>query len=100
MSSGQKDSWQERYEAGRARDEEQSAAWVRRRFGGPVSQTLVTEVPLLAFAFLIGLLTLGWQAGLINVAVLLIVVLGFRTWARRRHDLTSTRRAPGPPAEH
>jgi hypothetical protein len=100
VSSGQSDSWQTRYEAGKARDEQQSAAWVRRRFGGPVSQTLVKELPLLGFAFLIGLLALGWQAGLINVAALLIVVLGFRTWARRRYGLTSRRGAPGSPAGH
>ena len=100
MSSGQNESWQKRYEAGKARDEQQSAAWVRRRFGGSVSQTLVKELPLLGLMFLIGLLTLGWEAGLINVALLLIVVLGFRTWARRRYGLASPRRAPGSPAEH
>jgi hypothetical protein len=100
VSSGQSDSWQKRYEAAKARDEQQSAAWVRRRFGGPVGQTLVKELPLLGFVFLIGLLTLGWKAGLINVVLLLIVVLGFRSWARRRYGLTSPRRAPGSPAGH
>lgn len=89
-SSGPNRSWQQRYEAGKARDEQQGAAWLQSHFGGPVLLTLAKEVPLLLIMFIIGFLTLGWQAGLINVALLLIVILGFRAWARRRYNLTGS----------
>jgi hypothetical protein len=65
---------------GKARDQERSAVWVRDRFGGPLSRALLKELPLLSFAALLGLLTLGWQAALINVVLLLVVVFSFRAW--------------------
>lgn len=95
-TSGPNRSWQQRYEAGKARDEQQGAAWVQSHFGGPVLRTPAKELPLLLIMFVVGLLTLGWQAGLINVALLLVVVLGFRAWARRRYNLTGTGPSTGP----
>ena len=96
MSSGQNNSWEQRYRAGKARDDQRSAAWVQSHFGGSVGQTLIREVPLLGLMFLVGLFTLGWRAGLINVALLLIVIFGFRAWARRRYGLSSKSAATGP----
>ncbi|MGY1591811.1 hypothetical protein ACI79D_07535 [Geodermatophilus sp. SYSU D00708] len=84
MSSGRNDSWRQRYEAGRTRDEQRDTAWVQDHFGGPVTRTLVKELPLLLLAGLLGLLTWGWQGAVVHVALLLVVVLGFRAWARRR----------------
>ena len=95
MASGPNGSWQQRYEAGRARDEQRSSSWVRDRFGGSVGRTLAKELPLFAGIFLVGLLTLGWQVGVVNVALLLMVVLGFRVWARRRYGLGGPRQQPG-----
>jgi hypothetical protein len=62
VSTGQDESWQRRYEAGKARDEERNADWVQNRSGGPVTRTLVKEFPLLLLVWAIGLLILGWQA--------------------------------------
>jgi hypothetical protein len=62
VSAGQNGSWQRRYEAGKARDEERNADWVQNRSGGPVTRTLVKEFPLLLLVWAIGLLILGWQA--------------------------------------
>lgn len=96
MTSGQNGPWQKRYEAAKARDEQRSAAWVQSHFGGSVSQTLVKEIPLLLLMGLIGLFTLGWQVAFLNVALVLVVVLGFRTWARRRYGVGSQRGNAGP----
>jgi hypothetical protein len=85
MPTGPNGSWQNRYEAAKARDEQRSAAWVQSHFGGPVIRTVVKELPLLLLVGLIGLFTLGWQAAFINMALLLIAVLLFRAWARRRY---------------
>jgi hypothetical protein len=95
VSSGQNNSWEQRHQAGKARDDQRNAAWVQSHFGGSVGQTLVRELPLLVLAFLVGLFMLGWRAGLINVALLLIVILGYRAWARRRYGLGS-KPATGP----
>jgi hypothetical protein len=64
-------------------------------FGGSVTRTTVKELPWLLFVWLIGLFTLGWQVAFINAAVLLIFILGFRVWARRRYGVDSERPAPG-----
>ncbi|MGY1665131.1 hypothetical protein [Geodermatophilus sp. SYSU D00696] len=57
---------------------------------------VVRELPWLLLLALIGLLTLGWQAAVVNVAVLLAVVLGFRVWARRRYGVGGNRAAEAP----
>ena len=84
-NSGNGESWQSRYEAGRARSDAANGAWVRERFGGPLSRTLLKELPWLVLLGLIGLVTLGWEAAVINVVLVLVVVLGFRAWARRHY---------------
>ncbi|MGY1651186.1 hypothetical protein [Geodermatophilus sp. SYSU D01119] len=83
MGARRDGSWQSRYEAARAKDEADNAAWVQSHFGGPVTRTLAKQLPGFVFLALVGLVTLGWQAAVVNVVLLLVVVLGFRAWARR-----------------
>src|SRR5688572_22399805 len=91
MEGDHENSWQKRYEAGTARDRAANAAWVQRRFGVPLSRTLLQELPLLVGLFLLGLLLHGWTLGLVNVAILLVVILAFRAWARRHYDIATGR---------
>ena len=94
MTSGQHRSWQERFEAGAARDRQENTAWVRDRFGGSVGSTLRRQLPATVVLALVGLVTLGWQAAVVNVVVLTVVVLGFRAWARRRYGVGDNARRP------
>ncbi|WP_336028505.1 hypothetical protein [Geodermatophilus sp. FMUSA9-8] len=87
MGARRDGAWHSRYEAAKAEDEAGNAAWVRSHFGGSVTQTLAKELPWIAFLALVGLVTLGWQAAVVNVVLLLVVVLGFRAWARRRYGV-------------
>jgi hypothetical protein len=92
MKGDREGSWQRRYETGTARDRAANVAWVQRRFGVPLSRTLLQELPWLLGLFLLGFLLQGWLWGLVSAAVLLVVMLAFRAWARRHYGITTVQR--------
>lgn len=87
MNSDDRRSWRARYEAGQARDDARSAAWVRDQFGGGVGRTLLKQSPLLLTVAAVFLVSFGWRSALATVVLLLCVILLFRGWARRRYGL-------------
>jgi hypothetical protein len=91
MDGDQGNSWQERYEAGAAREQAGNAAWARQKLGVSLSRTVLQTLPGMVALFLVSLLMQGWLWGLVSAAVLLAVVLTFRVWARRRYGITTER---------
>lgn len=89
MEGDREISWKERHEAGLARERAGNATWVQRRFGGPLSRTLLRKLPVTALIFLLGYLFQGWIWGAVRAAPLLSVILVFRAWARRHYDISN-----------
>ena len=87
--------WRERYDAGAARERAANQAGVRRRFGVPLWRGVLQELPWMAALFLLNLLLQDWVWGAISAGALLVVMLLFRAWARRRYGIT-TRQEPEP----
>jgi hypothetical protein len=88
MEGDRGSSWRERHEAGLARERAGNAAWVQRRFGVPLSRTILRELPVIALIFLLGYLFQGWIWGAVSAALFLSVILVFRVWARRHYGIS------------
>jgi hypothetical protein len=94
MNEEGEDSFRKRYDAGLARERAGNETWARQRFGAPLGQSLLKELPLLAGLFLFLLLIQGWVWAVCGLAVMLAVILLFRAGARRRYGI---RTQPPPP---